>query len=359
VRMGPGLKKDGFESQESPLQRVLLIQTAFVGDVVFASPLVRAIKERYPDVHLGMLVRPSNIEVAQCIPGVDEVFTDDEWGQEKGFGGILKTAERIREKGYDWLVSPQRSARTAMVSYFSRVPLRLGYKSGLGRLAYTIAVRNNPKEPCNLLQDLKLLTKMGIDAGNTRLSLKGPREKKAVVDEFRRQHAISENEKCVAFCIGSVWPTKRWPPVYFASLAEALKKMGIRPILFGSKSESPIANEIEELAGNPMVQCLGTSLGESATLLETCMMAVGGDSGLTHMARALGVPVIVIYGPTDHRTHAYGDGTKVLFAKVKCRPCTSSGQIRCPQAHHDCMRLVSPEQVLDALRSALMQKTDA
>jgi ADP-heptose:LPS heptosyltransferase len=128
-------------------------------------------------------------------------------------------------------------------------------------------------------------------------------------------------------------------------------------VLLGGPDEKSIAVEIGSASKQPLLSCIGNSLTESIALIEKCEMTVGGDSGLTHMARALGVPTVLIYGPTDHRVHSFGEKTKVLCARVKCRPCSRHGPRRCPERHHDCMRLVSPESVLEALREIASLQT--
>jgi heptosyltransferase-2 len=335
----------------------VVVQTAFIGDVVFASPLVHAIKETYPESSISLLVRPSSAEVAGCIPGVDQVLTFDKRGDESGPLGTWRAAQRIRRDKYDLLVSPHRSARTATLAWLSGIPLRVGYKNGLGRMAYHVAVSPHAEDICSLTQDLELLRKIGIEPAGTRLRLKGPEGKRPYLEDFFSRNKLTLESKLVALCIGAYWPTKRWPQVYFASLGESLKERGYEPVLFGGPNERAIATKIDEVLKVPLTSCVGNTLAESAALLEKCQMSVGGDSGLTHMSRALGVPTVLIYGPTDPRMHTFGEKTKVLTAKVKCRPCSRHGQRRCPERHHDCMRLVSPENVLDALKEITTLQT--
>lgn len=331
-------------------EKVLLLQTAFIGDVIFISPLVHAIKQAYPQARLTLMVRPAKAEVAACIPGVDDVATFDKRGREAGLFGLLRAARKIRRQGFDLLIAPHRSTRSALLAHFSRIPLRVGYRCGLGRLCYHLALRPDGDELCRLVQDQQLLRRVGIDPAGHKLRLKAPPQHRQLVTEFLRANGLPGETRLVALCIGSVWPTKRWPPVYFASLAESLFERGYRPVLFGGGDEIEIADEIERVVPGKVLSCVGNSLTETAALIDRCEMAVGSDSGLTHMARALGVPSVLIYGPTDSHQHRFEERCQVLAAKVPCRPCSRHGHNRCPERHHDCMRLVSPEQVMDALR---------
>ncbi len=331
-------------------RKVLLVQTAFIGDVVFTSPLVHAIKKAYPQTGVGLLVDPRSREVAACIPGVDEILSFDKRHGDRGLSGLLQVARRVRRSGYDLLVSPHRSARTSLLALLSRIPLRVGYRSGLGRLAYHLRVPRRGSEPCDLMQDAKLLEPLGIRVEDTRLRLSHPPGLEQYVKNFFHRHGLESGDRLVGLCIGAYWESKRWPAVYFASLAEALKERGMHPVLFGGPAETNVALQVAEARHGPLVSCVGNRLEESAALLSRCDAAVGGDSGLTHIARALGVPTVIIYGPTDPRSHRFEEHTRVLTASVPCRPCSRHGPRRCPKGHHDCMRLVSPENVMDALR---------
>jgi len=335
---------------EKAPRRVVVVETAFIGDVVFTSPLVHAIKEAYSESEVYMLVRPYSVEVAACIPGVDKVLTFDKYGSESGPVGILKAARRIRREKCDLLVSPHRSTRSALLARFSGVPLRVGHRQGLGRLTYNVSVPPLPNQNCGLLQNLNLLAAVGIESCGTRLRLKGPADQDEYIEGFCNLNGIRPEDKMVALCIGAFWPTKRWPAVYYASLGESLTERGYQPVLFGGPNELGIATEIMKARAQPLASCLGNRLVESAALMARCEMAVGGDSGLAHMARALGLPTVLIYGPTDPKAHRFEENSRVLTANVKCRPCSPHGPRRCPERHHDCMRMVSPENVLDALR---------
>jgi heptosyltransferase II len=338
-------------------RRAVVVQTAFVGDVVFASPLVEALKAARPGSHLAMLVRPDKAEVAACIPGVDEVITWDKHGLDGGMLGTLRVARRLRQAGFDLLVSPHRSLRSALLARFSRIPVRVGHHGGLRSACYTHGRRPDPAEPNALLQDLALLEAAGVQPAGTRLRLRTPPGQQQYLEDFYRRHNLPADARLAALCIGSVWPTKRWPPVYFASLAESLRARGFSPVLFGSQDELPLARQIEESAREGLLSCVGNTLAESAVLLERARLAVGGDTGLMHMARALGTACAIIYGPTDARMHSFGEETRVLVARVKCRPCSRHGHLRCPEGHHDCMRLVSPEQVMEAVRALIGLQT--
>lgn len=333
---------------DEPPRRILLVQTAFIGDVVFVSPLVHAIKETCPDAHVALLVRPAVRGVAACIPGVDDMVAFDKRGDDNGPSGLLRVARRIRKQRFDLLLSLHRSARSALLSWMTRIPLRVGYRNGLGSMAYHISIKSSGSNGGILADHVRLLDAVGVPVNDLRLRLKVPDNMQGYLERLLPPSSDKQT-KLVGLCIGAYWPTKRWPPVYFASLSESLVERGYLPVLLGGPGERTIATQVKQSLKVPVINCVGNTLVESAAVLDRCAMVVGGDSGLTHMARALGVPTVMIFGPTDPKLHSFGDKTRVLTAKVKCRPCSRHGPRRCPQTHHDCMRLVSPENVMDAL----------
>jgi len=339
-------------------RKILLLQPSYIGDVVFASPLVKAIKRRYPDSRISLLVDARSREVARYIPGVDEILSFDRQRADRGLTGLLQTAGRIRRGGYDLLLAPHRAARTSLLALFSGVPLRVGYGGVLGRLAYHLRAQRQKDEPCELAQDAGLLKLLGIELDDTRLSLHRPRGLDAYLESFFYTNGLKQSDRLAALCPGAIIESKRWPAVYFASLAEMLKLRGLKPVLFGGPAESRLALEIMGACREKIYSCIGNRLEEAAALLGRCEVCVGGDSGLTHMARALGLPTVIIFGPTDPRAHRFEEHTRVLTASLPCRPCSrKGGPKRCPYGHHDCMRLVSPEQVIKAVRQLVNLKT--
>ncbi|NMB75877.1 MAG: lipopolysaccharide heptosyltransferase II [Myxococcales bacterium] len=325
-----------------------IVQTAFVGDVIFASPLAQAIKSRHPQARLALVVRAAQAEVASCIPGVDEVVIFDKRGADRGPVGLWRAARRLRGR-FDVLLSLHRSTRSGLLAYLSGIPLRVGFRQGPWRLAYHRAVPWREAEPAPLPQYLRLLEAIGIPAQNPQLRLQAPPDSPRRIEAFRLRHPELPPGPWVALCIGSVWATKRWPAVYFASLAALLSRSGYHALLLGGPGERDIESEIRRAATVEIFSDVGGTLSDAAALLSGCAAAVGGDSGLAHMARALGIPTVVLFGPTDARAHLFDRRSRPLTAQVKCRPCSRHGPQRCPKGHHDCMRLISPQEVAEAV----------
>jgi len=137
---------------------------------------------------------------------------------------------------------------------------------------------------------------------------------------------------------GAEQPTKRWGAAGFGELGLHLQKRGASVFLFGGPTERELAEQVRAQAQLPVESNLaGNSVQESLAVLSRCDVVVGGDTGLVHCARALGVPVAMIFGPTPVARHVFAEPQRAVHLSLECQPCHRSGQLRCPLGHHRCM----------------------
>ncbi len=336
--------------------RVVVLQPGFIGDVILVSPILISLRAAYPRAQLALVVRPEKQRLAKTLQGVDRVLVFDKRGDDSGFLGLAQAASRLEKLDFDLLISPHRSTRTAMLAYLSRIPVRVGFMQGAGRVLYNIRVPLSKNEPCRLEQEFSLLRALGLEPVATRPMISPPGEALDYAKDFLSALRI-EPDRCVGLCIGANWATKRWPGVWFARLAAMLVDAGCFPILFGGPDEQGLAGEIQrEFDTNvdgTLNSCVGNDLIQAMGLLAACAVVVGGDTGLVHMARGVNTPVIMMYGPTDERLHHHHGNEKVLVADVPCRPCHRHGKARCPKKHHRCMKDILPQTVFSAVMDFL------
>jgi heptosyltransferase-2 len=156
----------------------------------------------------------------------------------------------------------------------------------------------------------------------------------------------------LAVAPGARWSTKRWPVERFAAVAEALAQEQKAPVVvLGSAEDSPLAQELCQRLSVPVLNCTGKlSLMHTAALLQQCHLLLSNDSGLMHMATALRVPVVAIFGPTvqEFGFYPFKASAQVVSATLACRPCSTKGSRRCPRGHHQCMQRVTVAHVLAA-----------
>jgi ADP-heptose:LPS heptosyltransferase len=144
-------------------------------------------------------------------------------------------------------------------------------------------------------------------------------------------------ERAVALIPGSEWETKRWPIGHAAELIRRLRAEGRRVVLLGSAAERGLCGSLNALAGGACLDLSGNRVEESLGILASCEAAIGGDSGLAHAARALGVPTVALFGPTSLHQHHAGQRDRFLSSSLPCSPCSEHGDRRCPLGHHRCM----------------------
>jgi heptosyltransferase II len=321
-------------------ERILVFQPAYLGDVVFASPLTAALSTAWPGAEIVFVARPPGDGVARLLPGVNRVLTFDKRGRDRGLAGLGRMIKRIRELAPDAFFSLHGSLRSGLIARFSGAAVRVGPAGFAGSFGFTQRVRWEP-ELTFTARARALAGAVGV-AGDERLALALP---EGLRESGRRQLV----KPTVALIPGSVWPTKRWPAAHAGRLAAMMGERGFDVILLGSEAERDLCQEVVNAGGPTCRNLAGGTVEEALAVLSACRAAVGGDSGLSHAARALGIPVVTLFGPTSAARHE--QGTRDLFVSLglPCSPCSDHGQKRCPLGHHDCLRKLSAELVAQRL----------
>ena len=327
-----------------PPARVLIIQTAYIGDTVFTSALARAIAARFPEASVDACVAPRAADVARAFPGVGQVHVYDKYGADRGLGGLRRTAARLAQGRYDVAVLPHRSLRTALLARMARIRERVGFARAAGALLYTGRVRT--RERAFLRREADLASALGARPAPMRLV---PRPEWIAAADAALARAAGA--KLAAVCLGSEWPTKIWPARHVADLVRLLLADGLRPVLLGGLRERAIAREVSD--GDRCIDTTGNTVGEAIAILARCSVAVGGDSGLVHAARALGVPTVAVFGPTSPDVHVFGPRERAVSLGLSCAPCSVHGSVRCPLGHHRCLADLDAARVASACREVL------
>lgn len=339
-----------------PIKRILVIQTAFIGDVILTLPLVQALKEFFAQSAVDIVVVPRSAEVCSNHPAVSKVIEFDKRGRAKGVGGLIRTARELRERGYDLAFVPHRSLRSSVLAFLAGIPLRVGFDRSAGRFLFTSTVRYNG-DVHEIERNLSLLRAYGIETPATILPrvFPGPAEKNAVDRLFAGE---GRPEALIAIAPGTVWNTKRWLKERFAALAGMLLAEGKRVVLVGGNDDVKLCEEIAGLVGPEKVfnTCGKLSLLGSAELLRRCAMLIANDSAPMHLAVAVGTPVVAIFGATvpEFGFSPAGIHDEVVEVRgLSCRPCSSHGGDECPIKTFECMLNITPERVMTKVRIVL------
>ena len=313
---------------------------------------------------------------------VDEIFPFKK-------GGVgTSVPPRLREREYQCVLCPHESLRSSILVSKMRSTQKVGFDVHINKILFSHVVKK-PEELPDALRQLSLLR--GLDPKIEKLlsaakvffgarsvhtqnwAFQPDRPKidpllamavdktKIQWDELSpRVSPILQNwklqkQKVIAIAPGSVWATKRWPLEKFVSV---VKKMPDHKfVLVGSESELPLANEIQGHCPDVLNAVGETSLRQMWTLLDACDGLFSNDSGLMHMASCLGLPTVVVFGPTTLNLgyRPWQDGAVVVQTELACRPCGSHGSVSCPIGTHACMEQVQPDQVVEAWKKLSSQ----
>jgi len=339
-------------------EKILVVQTSFLGDVVLTTPLLSEIRRRFPDAELAVLCTPQAQSLLHGNPDIQEILTDDKRGEGRGWRGLWRKARDLKSRGFTIAVSPHRSFRTGFLLFLARIPYRVGFRQSAGRFFYHHRVERDLGRH-DVERNLSLLEALGVDPAASRRELwvgVEPDARQAVQRLFRSL-GIERNGLTFGIHPGSVWPTKRWTPRGYAELMVLLKRRyRCQILLFGGPQDQEIVTQIQELSGDLGVNLAGkVRLRELACALESCDVFITNDSGPMHVAVAQRVPVVALFCATTPSLgfYPYSFRAVVVEKDLSCRPCSSHGGRRCPLGTEDCIRLIKAEDVLRAVARLL------
>ncbi len=333
-----------------PPARILVIQTAFLGDVVLTTPLFRGLRRLHPEAHLAALVTPQAAPLLEEDPHLDALLTYDKNGGES-FGEALR---KIRRGRFDLLVAAHRSHRTALLALFSGVPRRVGFREAGFPWAYTRRV-HRPAEAHEVDRNLALLGGLGKGPapGDRELHVGYTPREEAEVRHILDEAGVRPGDSVVGLCPGSVWATKRWSPEGFAAVGRDLRREGHRIVLLGGPEDVEVVGAVAEQIGEGTVLAAGrTTLKALAAWMDRITVLVTNDSAPLHVAAARGTPTVAIFGATT-RTLGFAPFHRcsaVVEVDLECRPCGPHGGKNCPEGHFRCMVDVDPDDVLREVR---------
>lgn len=341
--------------------RILIRATNWVGDAVMALPALRAVRAQFPEAHIAILARPYVSELYADQGVADELIPYDWRAEHAGLRGRQRLGAQLREKGFDVALLLQNAFDAAWIAWRARIPERIGYnRDGRGPLlTKRIPVPKSGEIPVHeKFYYLELIRRVGwIDkvpnASEIRLHIPDARRRRAA--EMLVESGASPAKVRIAVGAGASYGSaKCWPPERFAeALNTFLRESAGDVVLFGAAGETQVSTAISErLIQRPIDLTGKTSISELPALLSQCQLFLGNDSGAMHVAAAVGLPVVAIFGPTDAEgTAPVTPRCTIVQQKPYCSPCFLR---RCPTDHR-CMTAVPEQMVTSALRLRLIE----
>ena len=302
-------------------KNILIVRTDRIGDVVLTTPVIKALRETYPDSKISILVAPATCDLVDGNICLDDVLVDDRGGAHKGLSGFIKLIKLLRQRTFDCALVLHTKKRTNLTCFLSKIPVRIGYKNNkfgfLLNRPVTDVRRTGEKHEAQYCLDV--LKEIGIECHDMDIDLPVKEDALRWVDQFRREHNISEYDRLMAIHPGASDPSKRWPENRFAELIDALvDQYRAKIVMVGAADTDLIAKEIISLSKNEAVNLAGkTTVGQLAGLLMGCDLLVSNDSGPVHVAAGVGTPVVSIFtrnqpGINPERWRPLGEKARVV-----------------------------------------------
>ncbi len=337
-------------------EKILVRVTNWVGDLVMATPALAGIRKSRPDAEITALVRPPLDMLLTGNPAIDHLMPLDRRGKHSGPGGLVRAVGDIRGKKFDTAILLQNAFEAALLAFLANIPERIGYATD-GRgilLTKGVKVSNETKKKHQVYYYLDLIEKLGLKMDGHTPKLYLLREEINSAWELLNKFGIKKGDIIVGINPGAQYGiAKRWHPERFGQAADRLaKKTGAKVIVFGGHSETDTAGVVQASMKEHAVNLAGkTSLRELMALIKTCSVFITNDSGPMHIAAALDVPTVAVFGSTDPAaTGPFNKKSVVVREPVTCSPCFKR---TCPYKHYACLERITAARVFKAAEELL------
>ena len=340
-------------------KKILIVNVNWVGDVLFSTPAIRALRRHYPESHIACMVVPRCREVLELNPNLNEIIIYDEKGQDKGLIGKLKVISDLKARRFDTVFLFHRSLTRTLMVALSGIKERVGIYNPKRGFLLTKKVRHQAAERHKVEQFLDIVKAKGIADAGKGMELFVSKEDEAFARDLLKSKGVGEDEEFIVLNPGGNWDLKRWPAENFALLGDELhKRYKTAIVITGAEKDIGLGNKISEMMKHkPVVACGGTTLRQLAAIMKRAALAVSNDSGPMHIAVSQGARTIAIFGPTDPKmTGPYGEGIYSVLQKSSEKPGCEIPcyNLRCEEAL--CMKAVKVEDVMREAEKLLKWK---
>jgi lipopolysaccharide heptosyltransferase II len=333
------------------MKKVLVVTVNWFGDVVFSTPVFRAIKEKYSQAHISCLAVPRVVDVLKQVSFIDEIIVYDEKGRDRFLWGKLKLIFHLRSKKFDTAFLLHGSWTRALLIFLAGIPVRVGYDiKKRGWLLTHHAVMDKGLVHRSDFY-LKVLEPLNISVKDRTTFLDVDEDAVKQIKETLLRFQITDQDFCVVAHIGGNWELKRWPLEHFAKLFDILAQdFNAKVIVCGGKDDVELAQKVSSLANyKPHLLAGKINFQELGALMKKASIVVSADSGPLHIASSIGTAVIGLFGPTHPLvTGPRGQGKNLFIHQdVGCnvKPCY---YLDCPDPI--CMKAISVANVIEKIR---------
>ena len=341
-------------------ERFLVVRTDRVGDVVLSTPVLEAIKTRFPESHLAMMVSSYAADVVKANPNLDDVIIDDQADRNRGAKGFLMLVKEVKGSNFDVAVLLRPTFRLALLLFLAGIRYRIGtgyrfYQMLFNRKVYVHRKRNLRHEAD---YNLDLLKPLGVRPEKIIPKVYLTAEEESFAQQIWREFEITPDDTVVVIHPGSGDSALNLPAKRFAQAADRLvEELDAKILLTGTKKEMDLIDFISRSMQHQAVDLTGkTDIRRLAAVLEKADVMISNSTGTMHLAAAVGTPTVAVFCPIfaagPIRWGPYGEGHEVILPPVpvcdRCKP------KRCP--HYYCMDKIKAEHLVAEVRALLKRQ---
>ncbi|MDO8525019.1 MAG: lipopolysaccharide heptosyltransferase II [Candidatus Omnitrophota bacterium] len=328
------------------MKRILIVNVNWIGDALFSTPFIRAVRDAYPGAYIACLVHPRCKEMLELNPRLNEIIIYDEDESHRGLFGKLRLIAALRHKRFDTAFLLHRSFTKALLVFLAGVRERIGYPTKKRGMLLTKMVESPSEELHKVEYFLNIARSSGLTPKSGSYEFFIDDSHRRSIARLLREAGVSDNDTVVVICPGGNWGPKRWPKENFAKLSDLLaERCGAKIVISGANKDIKLAEEIRALMKTrPVITAGKTTLKSLAALVAGADLVIANDTGPMHLAVAMKAKTIALFGPTSPGiTGPYGEGYyKVIFRNDTCDvPCYD---FTC--SDNRCMAAIKVEDVL-------------
>ena len=335
------------------MKRILIVNVNWLGDVLFSTPIFKALKKEYPNSYIACMIPERCREILEGNPNLDEIILFDERAKQKSILSKIRFILNLKKKNFDTAFLLHRSFTKALIVYLSGIPERIGYFEKKRNSLLTKSITPPDKDEIHRLRYYtNLIESMNIPIKDKSCEIFTSQADEGYIKDLFNANKIKEGDFLIVINPGGNWDLKRWPKEYFAELADKLAvELNAKIIITGAKKDTALAEEINNLMkAEPVNLCDKTTLKQLAALFKKVNLVVSADSGPMHIANTVGAKLVALFGPTSAKiTCPYNkENCIIVEGKVDCKiPCYDLDCV-----DNACMKSIKPELIFKKIKES-------
>ncbi|MFC1562001.1 glycosyltransferase family 9 protein [candidate division KSB1 bacterium] len=344
------------------IRKILIIRLSSIGDIVLATPLVRDLRNAFPESAIDFAVKEEYVDLISTNPHISNVLA---YEKHTGYRGLRKFKRLIRYGRYNIILDIHKNLRSVYLRTGSGADKVFTHKKHLLKrfvlVNFGINLYRNP-QPVNK-RYYYAVRKLNIQQGNAVTELYVPDKIFDYMKKIFLGSGLRQNQKIVTLCPGAGFKNKCWLPEGFASVGDYFaEKHNAFIVILGGEGDEEVCGKVKSLMRSHSVDfCSRTTLLQAAAAVKLSSLVISNDSGLMHIAQTQKKPVLAIFGPTVRELGYFPlpVNSFVIEKELSCRPCTKNGLDHCPKKHFKCMRDITDKEVIKAAEQLFLSHISA